>query len=107
MKEEICANKCENEICQNFKKEYLDLNEEIANLENKCLILDYVKSQQLNEMTNEIANLNEKISNMIDRIENNEGYWLEYLEYSKLNEVEENLIILYSKIKNKIREVNL
>lgn len=96
---------CNNSNCENISNEINKLKEECLNLENKCILIDYVKSEQLFEISEKISTLNKVVNNIIDSIENYEGEGLEELTYDKLTEIEMSLLKLLTKVKMRMAKL--
>jgi len=101
----ISRPECSKPKCLDLQSEIVIMEEEVLNLENKLLLLEYTKSEQLIELTEKISELNEVITNMLDKISYNEGNQLENLDYPQLTSLERNLLTLLLKIKTKISDV--
>jgi hypothetical protein len=97
---------CQNEKCINVVEEINKLTEECMNLDKKCLLIDYVKSEQLFEISEKISEICKNINSLIDKVEIYEGEGLEKLDYDSLTQLEMHLIKFYKKVKLKISEVN-
>ncbi len=96
---------CNKEKCINNVNEINQLSEECNNLEKKCILIDYVKSEQLYEISDKITEICNSINKTIEAIELYEGDSLKNLKYDELTELEQNLIKLYSKVRERISEV--
>ena len=93
------------EDCKQNYKEMLKLEEECCNLENKCLLLDYVKSEQINESLEKIEKMNNDLNLMIDTIKYYEGDNSDSLNFEELNVVEKKLLKLHLNISIKLSKV--
>lgn len=96
----VCSSDCKN----NFK-EIMKLEEECKNLENKCLLLDYVKSEQINEILEKIEKMNNDINLMIETVKYYEAEETENLKFEELNNLEKKLLKLFVNITNRISKV--
>jgi hypothetical protein len=103
-KNEKLYSHCSYECKSNFK-EMEKLEEECKNLENKCLLLDYVKSEQINEALEQIEKMNNDINAMIDSVKYFEAEENEKLRFEDLNSLEMKLLKLFVIINNKISKV--
>jgi hypothetical protein len=97
---------CQNEKCIHVVEEINKLTEECVNLDKKCLLIDYVKSDQLFEISEKISEICKNINSLIDKVEMYEGEGLEKLDYDSLTKIEMHLLKLYKKVKIKISEVS-
>lgn len=96
--------KCSYECTSNFN-EMVKLEEECKNLENKCLLLDYVKSEQVNELLDKIEKMNNDINAMINSVKCFEAEENEKLKFEELNNLERKLLKLFLVVNNKIAKV--
>lgn len=101
----LVENSCENENCIAVYKEIIKLKEECLSLENKCILIDYVKSEQLFEVSEKISELCHSINKMINIIETHEGELLDNLNYENLTKIEFNLMKLLVKVRSRISKV--
>jgi len=97
-------NSC-SENCKNDYMEFVKLKEECKNLENKCLLLDNVKSEQINEILEKIEKINNEINSMIENVKYYEVEEVGYLKFEELNKLEKKLLKLFVHITNRISKV--
>lgn len=100
------ANNCQNEKCINTVSEINKLSEECVDLEKKCILIDYVKSEQMLEISEKINELTQITNKLIEKIEMYEGETLDHLEYEHLTKIELTLIKLFKKVRMRISKVN-
>jgi len=93
--------------CKNNFKEILKLEEDCRNAENKCLLLDYIKCEQINEILNQIEKINNSLNLMIDTIKYYEAEEIENYIFEDLNKLEHKLLKLYFRVSYKLSKVNL
>jgi hypothetical protein len=101
----LYSSQCDNENCINIANEINKLCDECLNLEHKCILIDHVQSKSLLEMTEKITEMNQKLVQMIDTVENYEGDGLDGCSYPKLMKIENSLMKLLTKVKVRISQL--
>lgn len=96
---------CSHDCKSNFT-EMIKLEEDCKNLENKCLLPDYVKSEQINEILEKIEKMNNEVNTMIDAIKYYEAEETEKLQFEELNNLERKLMKLFLVVTSRIAKVN-
>jgi hypothetical protein len=96
---------CQNEKCINICIEIEKLNEECNNLEKKCILIDFVKSDQLFEISEKLSSICKVVESMINVVEAYEGESLDNLRYDQLAKIELNLMKLLLKVRGRISKV--
>jgi len=103
-KDDKLRSQCGYECKSNFA-EMTKLDEECKNLENKCLLLDYVKSEQVNELLDKIEKMNNDINVMINSVKEYEAEETEKFKFEHLNYLERKLLKLFFILNSKISKV--
>jgi hypothetical protein len=105
IEDKLHATECKIDNCVNICAEINKLKEECDDLEHKCIFIDYVKSEQLFEISEKISELCKAITKLIDIIELNEGTRIDHLDYTQLTKLEMGLMKLLIKIRLRISKV--
>lgn len=98
---------CSNKKCIETAEEVEQLTEECNDLEQKCILIDYSRSEELLNLSDKISLISSNVQNLIDSIEIYEGDSLDNLQYENLTKIEINLLNLLIKVKRKISKVNI
>jgi hypothetical protein len=100
-------NICDNEYCLIVSNEINKLTEECINLEKKYLLLERMHTKYIIEKTEKLNELTNNITNIYNKIDKFEGKNLDKLSYTKLTKLELNLLKLLNKIKIRISKFEM